>query len=123
MAAWSAATVCSCLVLYMPKLAVVAEGCTMVGLATALVAMVAGLTEFSDIPEDAEIMATAYTHLGLVAGAFVGYLLMWIFQIKSMYMAGALTGIPAFVILMLGGHAGARLVYHHRLPMSKEKHR
>lgn len=96
--------------------------CNAIALATGALAMVAGFLELGALPENAEIRDAAANHMLLAASAWTLYLLMLILQVTDQLLVAALTGTAAFVLLMFAGHAGARLVYHHHLPVPGPRH-
>lgn len=119
-AAWTGATLAAVAGVIHPIFLPVAQWCNLAGLIIAPFAIATGLLEYMRVPADQEILTTANRHLLLVTGAFAVYLLLLLFQSQSMHVASAITSSLGLVLLILGGHAGARLVYHHHLPVSEE---
>ena len=93
-----------------------ARGGNAFGLVTGTVAMLAGLMELTGLPEDRRLRAALARHLILVVCAWFGFGLTWALQVKHMLPAAAATSLVAFGLLVLAGHAGARVVYHHGFP-------
>ena len=86
------------------------------GLATGVAAILAGLVELTTLPADGRLRAAAARHLVLAVCAWFAYGFTWALQVKHMLSAAAATGLIAFGLLVLAGHAGARVVYHHGFP-------
>lgn len=115
-AAWTAASGLTVAVAWFPSVAGAAIACNAVGLATAVAAMVAGFAEFSELPDDDAVRERATTHLMLAGGAWCAYLVALLLQATGRWSAAAGVAALAFVALVAAGHAGARLVFHDRIP-------
>ncbi|HEX6929286.1 MAG TPA: DUF2231 domain-containing protein [Gammaproteobacteria bacterium] len=117
-AGWTAATGLAVLAWFdgSAAMATAALWCNIVGIVTGMMAMAAGFLELPGLPEAAEIRDAAARHLLLASSAWSLYLLMLFLQLKAFSLASALAGVAGFLLLAFAGHAGARLVYHHRLP-------
>lgn len=118
-AGWTAASILAVLAVLLDN-AVLASGafwCNVAGLATGIAAMGAGFLELPGLPAIDEIRSAAATHMVLAGSTWTVYLVMLFLQMKDFSLAAVVTGGVAFLLLMATGHAGARLVYHHRLPV------
>ncbi|HEX6927900.1 MAG TPA: DUF2231 domain-containing protein [Gammaproteobacteria bacterium] len=90
--------------------------CNAVALVTGLGAIAAGFLEFLALPEEQAVRDAAARHMLLAGSAWFLYLVMLLLQVKSLFVSASVAGGIAFIVLLLAGHAGARLVYHHHLP-------
>ncbi|HEX7046294.1 MAG TPA: DUF2231 domain-containing protein [Gammaproteobacteria bacterium] len=118
-AGWTAATFLAALALWNgnESLALAARWCNIAGLVTGMAAMAAGFLELPALPETPEVRSAVARHLMLAGSAWSIYLVMLFLQMKAFPVAATGAGAAGFVLLMFAGHAGARLVYHHRLPI------
>lgn len=99
-----------------PDAAHAAYLCNAAGLLTGLLAVAAGILEFTALPRDEAVRAAAANHLMLACTAWTLYAVTFILQAQHATVAAAAAGTLAFAALMGAGHSGARLVFHHRLP-------
>lgn len=90
--------------------------CNVVALVTGLAAMAAGFIEAAALPRGAAIRDAAARHMLYATSSWTVYLVALLLQYKNMNLAATLTAAVGFVLLLLAGHAGARLVYPHGLP-------
>lgn len=98
------------------ELMTIALYANVVGLVTGTAAVVAGVSEFIALPGDAAVRTLATRHMMLAAGAWTLYLLALVLQVKDAAGAATLIYAIALAVLVVAGHAGARLVYHHGIP-------
>ena len=86
------------------------------GLATAPLAMAAGMMDMTVLRDDAPVMAVAELHMLLMAGAYTGYLAAALAPAfaggHSVLIATACMSC-GFIMLGLGGYFGGQLVYRH----------
>jgi len=90
------------------------------GLITGGLAMVAGLSETAGVPRHEALRDSVGRHLVLAVSAWLAFGVMLVLQIKGLPIAAMAVGVVAFSLLMLAGHAGARVVYHHGFPRQPE---
>jgi uncharacterized membrane protein len=90
----------------------------LLGIVTGVPAMLAGLLELASLPEDRALRETVGRHLGLASSAWLMYCVVAVLQLKALLYPAVAAAIPAFALLLLAGHAGARVVYHHGFPRS-----
>lgn len=121
-AAWTAATITSWGALYTPGLGIVSLWCNIIALAIAPLVMLFGLIEFLDIPENSETAKAASHHMLLAGGTFTAYLLLLIVQSLQMPIVSAALATAGLALLVLAGHAGARIVYHYGFPRRSHSH-
>lgn len=119
-AGWTAATFLAVLALINDNSALPAAAywCNVAGIVTGMAAMAAGFLELSGLPGNGDVRDAAARHLMLAISAWTVYLVMLFLQLKAFPLAAAAAGGAGFVLLVFAGHAGARLVYHHRLPVA-----
>lgn len=86
------------------------------GILTGVLAMLAGLFELALLPEDRALRDAIARHLWLACSAWLAYCLVWVLQLKSLVLPAAGVAVLGFALLLLAGHAGARIVYHHGFP-------
>lgn len=117
-AAWTVATGLAVLALLRPApgVAELARLTNAFGLVGGALAMLAGLGELADLPPDPALRTAVGRHLVMAVSAWFGYGLAWALQVKAMLPAAAVAALAAFALLLVAGHAGARVVYHHGFP-------
>lgn len=125
-AAWSLATIgdVAGLVVDIPLERVVGV-LLVVGLLSSLVAMGSGLYEFSTIEKDTPQMNVANQHMLLMMAAAVCYggalfLRLDGTSLVSPSIFAISSSIIGFVLLAIGGHLGATLVYKYGVGMSRK---
>ena len=115
-AAWSAATGLTAVVPWFARLSDAALACNAFGLAAGFAAIVAGAAEFAELPDDDAVRERATTHMMLAGSAWSVYLIVLLLQATAHWVAAAGVSVLAFGVLVAAGHAGARLVFHDRIP-------
>ena len=86
-----------------------------VGLAIATIALLAGLFEFSQLPEDPAVIATASRHMLLMGSAYLCFLIVGLTQPGNSVLntpPGLRTGatVLGLLLMIVGAHVGGRLV-------------
>lgn len=118
-ACWSMATIADFASLHYGKPAWHLAGTLMIiGIVMALPAMLAGLIELIQVPDDSAIMRDAYLHMGVMMLAFALYVASLMMRIDAMHLiepgtAAIIVSACGFIILSAGGWLGGRLVYGH----------
>lgn len=116
-AGWTAASLLAAVSLAgYPGLAELALYCNAAALLLGLPTIGAGFAEFVLLPADAGIRERGAQHMLFAVGAWSAYLVMLLLQAKQLTLAAAVTGGVALLLLIAAGHAGARLVFHDRIP-------
>ncbi|MCG8432855.1 MAG: DUF2231 domain-containing protein [Gammaproteobacteria bacterium] len=112
-AAWTGASLFSfaAVIFDMPPAGVIAKWCNVTGLMTALPAMASGFMELVQL-QDRQSKMTAASHMLIMMSSFSAYALMLLCQYLSLRAAALVMGTAGFILLVIGGHKGARLVYH-----------
>lgn len=115
-AAWSAATALhfASLLVSGDSLATAAWYLNATGVVTGAVAAVAGALEFVLLPDDPPVRDLAVRHLLYAGSAWAAYAAALLLHgptlvASSLHAAG-------FLLLVVAGHAGARLIFHHGIP-------
>lgn len=85
------------------------------GIAIAAIALMAGMLEFSQLPENTEVTATANRHMLLMGGAFLSFLVLGLTDPHASELgtpSAVRTGAAALglLLMMVGAHNGGRLV-------------
>ncbi|ANO51872.1 DUF2231 domain-containing protein [Woeseia oceani] len=85
------------------------------GLAIATIALLAGMLEYSQLPEEPAVMATANRHMLLMGSTFLCFLIVGLTQPGASVIdtpPGLRTGITVLGLLLMvvGAHVGGRLV-------------
>lgn len=117
-AAWTVATG---LLLFAPlepaePVAVFALYANVFGILTGVPAMLVGLGELPALPRERELRDAVARHLWLAGSAWLTYCAVWLLQLRTLRVAAAAAALTGFALLLLAGHAGARVVYHHGFP-------
>lgn len=118
-ACWSLATMADFASLHYGQPAWHLAGTLMaIGIVMALPAMVAGLIELIQVPDEAAVMRDAYVHMGVMLLAFALYVASLMMRIDAMHLvapgtAAIIVSTCGFLSLSVGGWFGGRLVYGH----------
>lgn len=99
-----------------PGYATAALYCNAVGVVVGLAAIGAGALEFLALPDEQPVRDEAARHLVLAGSAWTLYGITLALQFAGALVAAAVAGSVALLVLAAAGHAGARLVFHHRIP-------
>lgn len=90
-----------------------------IGLSAALPALLTGFVEYARLPSDASSQSTATWHLMLTGSAVTLFLVSLLVrggpdEPSGVPLIGALTcSVIGLLLLTVGGHLGAQLVYHY----------
>lgn len=118
-ACWSIATIADFASLHYGKPAWHLAGTLMViGIVMALPAMLAGLIELIQVPDDSTAMRDVYLHMGAMVLAFALYVASLMMRIDNLHfiapsIAAIIVSACGFLSLSVGGWLGGRLVYGH----------
>lgn len=94
------------------------------GVVTGLVAMVAGLIELAVIPDNHPAWRSAILHMTLMGGSWLLFTINLLLREPTATAQPTAFWLPpclsllAMVLLIVGGHYGARLVYHYGVGVS-----
>lgn len=99
------------------------------GAATGLLAMLAGFLDYLALDAASEAAEAAQRHMRLMGTAWTLFTLDWLLREPEMPVYGlagiglGLLTLCAFALLVIGGHQGARLVYHFGLRHASDTER
>lgn len=89
------------------------------GVATGLIAMLAGLPELAKLKDDKSAEQAANIHMSLMGGAWCLYLTALLLRndnmeiVNSPHIIAISSSLAGFLLLTLGGWFGGKLVYYH----------
>ena len=97
----------------------------LLGLALGLLSAIVGAVDFALMDADDQARSTAEIHMMLMLGAWMIYLMAYLFRLEGTAI-GTETGlvpvaisIVGFLTMSIGGRYGGHLVYHHGVGVAK----
>ncbi|MGB8634102.1 MAG: DUF2231 domain-containing protein [Rhodanobacteraceae bacterium] len=131
-ACWSIATIADLVSPHYGKSAWELAGTLMIiGIVMALPAMLTGLVELIQVPDEDAAMRDAYLHMGVMMLAFALYVASLMMRIDAMHLVAPgghaiVVSTCGFLTLLIGGWLGGRLVFGHgiggSLPSTAKTH-
>ncbi len=118
-ACWSIATIADLVSPHYGKSAWALAGTLMIiGVVMALPAMLTGLVELIQVPDEDAAMRDAYLHMGVMMLAFALYVASLMMRIDAMHLVApgthaVIVSACGFLTLLIGGWLGGRLVFGH----------
>ncbi|MGA7297461.1 MAG: DUF2231 domain-containing protein [Rhodanobacteraceae bacterium] len=118
-ACWSIATIADLASPHYGKSAWELAGTLMtIGIVMALPAMLTGLVELIQVPDEDAAMRDAYLHMGVMVLAFAFYVASLMMRIDAMHLVAPgghaiVVSACGFLTLLIGGWLGGRLVFGH----------
>jgi len=101
----------------------------LLGLALGLLSAVVGGVDFALMEADDQARSTAEIHMMLMLGAWMIYLMAYLFRLEGTMIATETGLVPVilsvvgFLTMLVGGRYGGHLVYHHGVGVAKRASR